>query len=640
MGIFEHYLSRYEATKEEEFSLQEYLDICKADPTAYATAAERLLVAIGEPELIDTSKDARLSRIFSNKVIKVYPSFADFFGMEECIEQIVAFFKHAAQGLEEKKQILYLLGPVGGGKSSLAEKLKSLMEKVPFYAIKGSPINESPLGLFNPTEDGKILQEEYGIPERYVKTIMSPWAVKRLHEYHGDISQFRIVKRYPSILNQLAVSKTEPGDENNQDISALVGKVDIRKLEEFPQNDPDAYSFSGGLGLANQGLMEFVEMFKAPIKVLHPLLTATQEGNYNGTEGLGAIPFEGIILAHSNESEWQSFRNNKNNEAFIDRVYIVKVPYCLRVTEEVKIYEKLLYNSSLAKAHCAPDTLRMLAQFSILSRLKEPENSNTFSKMRVYDGQNLKDTDPKAKSLQEYKDTAGVDEGMEGLSTRFSFKILSKVFNFDTSEIAANPVHLLYVLEQRVEQEQYPPERKERYIRYIKEYLAPRYVDFIGKEIQTAYLESYSEYGQNIFDRYVMYADFWIQDQEFRDPETGEILNRESLNEELEKIEKPAGISNPKDFRNEVVNFVLRARANNQGKNPAWHSYEKLRAVIEKKMFANTEDLLPVISFNAKASKEDRKKHQDFVDRMVDRGYTEKQVRLLSEWYLRVRKSQ
>ncbi len=640
MSIFDHFQSRYDSTAEEECSLQEYLDLCKSDPMAYASAPERMLNAIGQPELIDTAKEPRLSRIFSNKVIKVYPSFDEFYGMEECIEQIVSYFRHAAQGLEERKQILYLLGPVGGGKSSLAEKLKELMERVPFYAIKGSPVNESPLALFDYNEDSQILEEEYGIPRRYVKPIMSPWTVKRLHEFNGDVSQFRVVKRYPSILDQIAIAKTEPGDENNQDISSLVGKVDIRKLEEFAQHDPDAYSFSGGLCKSNQGIMEFVEMFKAPIKVLHPLLTATQEGNYNGTEGMGAIPFDGIILAHSNESEWQNFKNNKNNEAFIDRVYIVKVPYCLRVTEEIRIYDKLLRHSSLAESPCAPDTQRMLAQFTVLSRLKEPENSNIYSKMRVYDGENLKDTDPKAKSIQEYRDTAGVDEGMTGLSTRFAFKILSKVFNFDSAEVAANPVHLLYVLEQQIEQEQFPPETRERYLRFIKEFLAPRYVEFIGKEIQTAYLESYSEYGQNIFDRYVTYADFWIQDQEFRDPETGEILNRAALNEELEKIEKPAGISNPKDFRNEIVNFVLRARANNNGKNPNWSSYEKLRTVIEKKMFSNTEDLLPVISFNAKASSDEKKKHADFVKRMMERGYTEKQVRLLSEWYLRVRKSQ
>jgi len=638
--IFESYQERFDASQQEELTIQEYLELCKTDPGAYASASERLLMAIGEPELVDTAKDPRLSRIHSNKVIKRYPSFSEFYGMEEAIEQIVSFFTHAAQGLEERKQVLYLLGPVGGGKSSLAERLKVLMQQQPFYAIKGSPVNESPLCLFNPDADGDELEDGYGIPRRYIRGVMSPWANKRLNEFGGDITQFKVVKMFPSALNQTALAKTEPGDENNQDISALVGKVDIRQLEDFAQNDPDAYSFSGGLCKANQGMLEFVEMFKAPIKVLHPLLTATQEGNYNGTEAIGAVPFDGIVLAHSNEAEWQSFRNNKNNEAFIDRMYIVKVPYCLRVSQEVEIYEKLIDNSSLADAPCAPDTLKMLAQFSVLSRIKEPENSDVYSKMRIYDGENLKDTDPKAKTLQEYRDTAGVDEGMNGLSTRFSFKILSKVYNFDSEEVAANPVHLMYVLEQQIEQQGFPPEQQESLLRYIKEYLSPKYIEFIGKEIQTAYLESYSEYGQNIFDRYVTYADFWIQNQDFRDPETGDILDRASLSSELEKIEKPAGISNPKDFRNEIVNFVLRARANNAGKNPTWTSYEKLRTVIEKKMFSNTEELLPVISFSAKGSAEDQKKHDDFVARMEKRGYTEKQVRLLTEWYTRVRKSQ
>jgi serine protein kinase len=643
MSIFEHYQQRYEKKLDEEYTLEQFLEICKQDKSAYVSSAERLLMAIGDAEIIDTSKKPILSRIFSNRLISQYPAFKDFYGMEDAIEQIVAYLKHSAQGLEESKQILYLLGPVGGGKSSLAEKLKALMQKIPVYILCAdgvrSPVNDHPFCLFDPDEDGRVLKEEYNIPIRYLKTIMSPWAVKRLHEFGGDISKFRVVKVFPSVLDQLAIAKTEPGDENNQDISALVGKVDIRQLEHFSQDDADAYAYSGALCRANQGLMEFVEMFKAPIKVLHPLLTATQEGNYNGTEGLSALPFNGIILAHSNESEWINFRNNKNNEAFLDRVYIVKVPYCLRVSEEMAIYQKLLTNSELTSAPCAPGTLETLAQFTVLSRLKTPDNSSVYSKMRVYNGESLKDTDPKAKSYQEYRDYAGVDEGMQGLSTRFAFKILSRVFNFDHVEIAANPVHLFYVLEKQIEQEQFPADTSERYLEFLKGYLIPKYVEFIGKEIQTAYLESYSEYGQNIFDRYVTYADFWIQDQEYRDPETGQSFDRAALNAELEKIEKPAGISNPKDFRNEIVNFVLRARANNDGNNPLWTSYEKLRTVIEKKMFSNTEDLLPVISFNAKTSTDDQRKHDDFINRMMDKGYTKKQVRLLSEWYLRVRKS-
>ncbi|HPU51908.1 MAG TPA: PrkA family serine protein kinase [Burkholderiaceae bacterium] len=640
MNLFDTYREMYVKGREEEMSLVDYLELCKRDPLAYASAAERMLAAIGEPELIDTRNDQRLSRLFSNRIIRRYPAFREFYGMDEAIAQIVAYFKHAAQGLEERKQVLYLLGPVGGGKSSIAERLKALMEAYPIYALKGSPVNESPLGLFVPDRDGPVLEKEYGIARRYLTGLMSPWAVKRLQEFGGDISQFRVVRLQPSILRQVAISKTEPGDENNQDISSLVGKVDIRMLESMSQDDPDAYSYSGGLCLANQGLLEFVEMFKAPIKMLHPLLTATQEGNYKGTEGFSAIPFQGLILAHSNESEWTAFRNNRNNEAFLDRIYIVKVPYCLQMSEEVRIYRKLLAGSSLAAAPCAPGTLEMMAQFSVLTRLKEPENSSIFAKLRVYDGENLKDVEPNAKSVQEYRDYAGIDEGMTGISTRFAYKVLSAVFNYDQTEVAANPVHLMYVLEQRLLREGMPEDTQRRYLDFIKGWLSPRYAEFIGKEIQTAYLESYSEYGQNIFDRYVTFADYWIQDEDYRDPETGESFDRVQLNSELEKIEKPAGIANPKDFRNEIVNFVLRARANHGGRNPAWTSYEKLREVIEKKMFSNTEELLPVISFNAKASAEDRRKHESFVARMVEKGYTEKQVRLLCEWYLRVRKSQ
>ncbi len=643
LDIFDAFSEGYERTRHEEMSLRDYLLAARDDPMMYASPAERMVKAIGEPEFIDTSKDPRLSRIFFNRTIKRYKAFEGFYGMEDTIERIVGYFRHAAQGLEEKRQVIYLLGPVGGGKSSLAERLKDLMEEYPVYVLKAgdqiSPIFESPLGLFQTEKLKALLEEKYGIERRRLSGIMSPWAVKRLDEFGGDISKFSVVKLWPSKLRQIAITKTEPGDENNQDISALVGKVDIRKLEHFSQDDTDAYSYSGGLCMANQGLLEFVEMFKAPIKVLHPLLTATQEGNYVGTEALGPIPFQGIILAHSNESEWQQFRNNRSNEAFLDRISVIKVPYCLRPTEETKIYSKLLAHSELSEAPCAPETLPMLARFSVLTRLREHENSNLYSKMRVYDGEKLKDTDPKAKSHQEYKDAAGVDEGMDGISTRFAFKILSETFNFDTEEVSADPVHLMYILENAIKREQFPDETEKKYLEFIKAELAPRYADFIGKEIQKAYLESYGEYGQNLFDRYIAYADAWIEDQDFKDPDTGQLLDRNTLDQELSKIEKPAGIANPKDFRNEVVKFALRARAANEGKNPAWTSYEKLRSVIEKRMFTQVEDLLPVISFDSKKDSETEKKHNDFVARMTDRGYTSRQVRRLVEWYMRVNKA-
>jgi serine protein kinase len=643
MGLLSKFVEVYAKKTHEEMSLNDYLELCKEDTLAYASAAERLLDAIGKPDIVDTSADARLSRIFLNRTIKVYPAFSDFYGMEEAIERLVAYFTHSAQGLEERKQVLYLLGPVGGGKSSLAERLKELMELHPMYVLKAgeeiSPVFETPLGLFDPKEFGEDIMKEYGISERYITGLLSPWAVKRLEEFKGDISKFSVVKMYPSKLKQVGIMKTEPGDDNNQDISALVGKTDIRKLEYFSQNDPDSYAFSGALCRGNQGIMEFVEMFKAPIKVLHPLLTATQEGNYMGTEGISAIPFNGMVVAHSNESEWETFKNNKNNEAFLDRVYIVKVPYCLRVQEEVEIYKKMLNSSGLDNTNCAPHTLDMLAQFAILSRLKEHKNSNLSAKMRVYDGENLHDVDPKAKTMQEYRDVAGVDEGMHGMSTRFGFKILSQTFNFDPDEVAADPVHLMYVLETAIKREQFPEELEEKLLGFIKDHLSLNYSEQVGKEIQKAYLESYYEYGQNLFDRYLDYADHWIQNIDYKDPDTGNLFDRSILNEELEKIEKPAGIVNAKDFRNEVVNWVLRARSNHKGNNPPWTAYEKMKEVIEHKMFAGTEELLPVISFGSKKNKDDQDKHDDFISRMVEKGYTERQTQRLVEWYMRVQKS-
>lgn len=647
MSIKKLFKNNFEKSNSKSISIDEYLNLCKTDKMAYATAAERMIAAIGDPELVDTSKDPRLSRIFTNRTVRIYPAFKDFYGMEETIERIVGYFRHAAQGLEERKQILYLLGPVGGGKSSLAEKLKELMEVNPIYVLgttdgEISPVFETPLGLFSNESYYDTMKNDYGIEKRYLNTIPSPWAVKRLKDFGGDLDKFCVVKLQPNKLEQIAVMKTEPGDENNQDISTLVGKVDIRKLEDYSQNDTDAYSYSGGLCRSNQGILEFVEMFKAPIKVLHPLLTATQEGNYVGTEAISAIPFNGVVLAHSNESEWLTFRHNKNNEAFLDRICVIKVPYCLRTDEERKIYEKMISSSGLGLAPCAPQTLDMMAQFSVLTRLKTHENSTLYSKMRVYNGENIRESDPRAKSIQEYRDVAGVDEGMAGTSTRFAYKILSQTFNFTPEEIAADPVHLMLILENAIKREQYAEEVEQQYLDIIKSELAPRYAEFLGNELQKAYIESYNEYGQNLYDRYVDLADAWIQDIEFKDPDNGLMMDRKIINDELEKIEKPAGIANPKDFRNEIVNFCLRARAKpeNNGKNPVWTSYAILRDVIEKRMFSKVEDLLPVISFEGKKDRDLERKHNDFVSRMEGRGYTLKQIRRLTEWFLRYRNSQ
>lgn len=638
--------------KPEVMTLDAYLELCKQDKMVFASAAERMVAAIGQPKVVDTSEDPRLSRIHSNKKVRVYEAFEDFYGAEDAIERLAAYFRHASAGLEESKQILYLKGPVGGGKSSIVERLKSLMEKFPIYVLHDanekdpelatSPVFESPLGLFDKNDpDQMAVVDELNIPRNYIgTTVLSGWALQKLQEFGGDISRFSVIKLYPNKDRQIGVMKVEPGDENNQDVSVLIGKTDLRKLEKFPQNHPYSYQYSGGLNRTNQGMMDFAEMFKANIKTLNPLLMATQEHNYNGTEAIPAMPYTGVIVAHSNESEWFTFKNNKTNEAFLDRVFIVDVPYCLRVDEEIKIYEKMLNGSNLRDAPIAPGTLKMLAQWMILTRLKEPENSTLYAKLRVYNGENVKDTMPNAKPYEEYRDNAGIDEGMNGMSTRFAFKVLSSVFDLRPEEFQANPIDLMYVIEDAIRKEALPEEKHQKYMDFVKSFLQPKYFEFLEKELRTAYLESYSSFGQNMFERYVLFAEAWINDEQCQDPETHTLLKRDVLNGKLEEIEKAAAITNAKDFRNEIVHYVLRYKAKNEGKSPRWDQYEKIKTVIEKRMFSATEQILPVIAFGPKQDKETEEKHQGFVQRMIDKGYTSRQVQILVSWFTNNRKSQ
>lgn len=632
----------------QEMTIPEYLEECKTDPGCYAFAAQRMVDAIGTPTIVNTANDQRLARLFGNKEIRTYPVFDDFFGMEETIEQIVDFFLHASQGLEEQRQIIYLLGPVGGGKSSLVSRLRWLMEQRPIYVIAyrdneetvHSPYFSRVLPLFAEVGMGAQVAKQIGVDPRYIKGILGPWERKRLIQAKGRLDKFRVIKLYPSRFRQIAISEAEPGDENTQDISTLVGKVDMRKLEDYSQNDPDAYLYSGALNLSNQGMMEFKEMFKAKIKMLNPLLFAVQEHNYQGTENIAALPYDGIVVAHSNEGEWLKFKGNRDNEAFLDRICIKKVPYCLRIDEEIKIYEKFIADSELAGKKIAPHTLDILAQFAIMSRLKEPANSTLWSKMRVYNGENLREKDPKAKSYQEYReDPENREEGFSpAVSTRWASKRLSQCFNRDAHEIAADPVHMLHVLLTEIEKDT-TPEQEQQYKKFIKDELRSKYFEFIDREIRAAFLESYADYGQNLFDRYVMWADKWVSQEEYFDPGTGLTMNREALDASLSTIEKPADIANPKDFRNEVVQWVLRYQATNAGNNPSWKSYQKLKDVIEKTMFTKTEELLPVISFTKKGTTDADTKHHEFVQRMEERGYTERQIRRIVEWYMRVQKA-
>jgi serine protein kinase len=621
-------------------SVEQWYEQAASAPDMYAGVHARLLKAIGDPIIIDTKADARLSRIFSGRKIRVYEPFKDFFGIEETIDEIISKLRAGAQNQEPARQVLDLVGPVGSAKSSLARRLVSLIEKEPIWVVataKGdvSPVNDNPLAFLRLLGDAESLCKDFNIPVSVMsKVFPSPWLVQQFKDAKSDLTKFQIRKVYPSVLESIAVARIEPGDENNQDISTIVGKTDLRSLEKYPQEHPYSYSYSGGLCRANRGVAEFVEIFKAPTKALHPILTATQEYIYNGTENIGALPFDGLIIAHHNSSEWDEFRTNPKNEAFLDRLCVVQVPYTLRHAEEAAIYKKMIDQSTTPNVPIAPGTIEMLAKWSVLSRLSAPANSSIIAKLHVYNGENVKDRMPTAKPIGEYRDAAGLHEGMTGMSTRFAFKVLADTFDLRPEEMQANPVDLMFVLQEAIKKDSTLADaRREELLNFIESHLKVEYFELLDKQLREAYMESFGAYGQNMFDRYVSLAAAWIDAEVIRDPETHMTLDRQAINGKLEEIERPAGVMNVSDFRHNIVTYVLRYQARNAGASPRWQDYEKIKTVIEKKLFTGTQNILPVISFGTKQDSEIESKHHAFVDRMIAMGYTKHQIEILVAWW-------
>ncbi len=676
--IFDKLRNRQRARKEKSYALGEYLELCRKDSGAYMLIFGRLLKAFGAPMLVDTSKDPALGPIFNNRTIKRYPAFKDFFGGEkdggyDIVTQIAEHLEDAEKGGAARKKILMLKGPVSGGKSTLAEIIKKLAEQEPFYvlrakdgAMKGklSPAKDSPLCLFDQAEDGAYMQKEFGIPPRYLRARPSSWVLERLEEYRqaraaeqgadpADIDVnpadvFDVVRVYPSQDSQYGISMVTAGTANNQDEGDFVGRIDINKLgqnDAYSESHPDVYNYqAGGLIRGHQGVVELIEILKLENpKALNCMLTATEEGMFSGVGGVGRFPSDSLILAHLNDDDYDKFKVNPTNVAFISRTNLVTVPYTLRASEEEKIFEKYLRESDYSGMPVAPGTLKLLAQFSVLTRLKPPpEGASTLvAKMRVYDGENLKSEDPRAKNLSEYRDHArGLGEpkeGMAGIDRRIIFDTLSATFNRNaekTGEKTADPPQLIPALrEMLTHSEKIRSEDRDRYIALVDGPVKDQYLRFIDREIRTAALEGADAYGQAKFDRYIEWAEAWLDESSYIDPETTDALSRDDLNRLMtDEIEKPAGISNNEKFRESVVRYVLQFRNRNNGANPDWKSYQKFRDVMEKIIFSKT-DALEIASFGPKKTEKEKKDHQDFLERMMAGGRTEKMVRREVQWW-------
>lgn len=654
------FAKNFQSKTPEVRTIEEFLEEAKANPHVYDSADGRLLRAIGKPEIIDTSKDQGLGPYFENQVIRLYPRLQEFYDFEVVNERFISFLTKANQGLEESKQIPVFLGPPGVAKSDYVRKMLSLFEEEPFWTLAlsdeaiqelkdagkepgkdfpvVSPILESVLGLFCEEQQRRVLEETHKIPAWRIPQLMSPWAVKRLDDFRGDLSKFRAIKMYPSLLRQIGIAVVEAQDQSVQDVSDLVGAVDLQKVRRFAMNDTDAYNYSGGLNLTTEGLQEFREFHRAQESMMNPLYGATQDRSYRASERLPLLPYYGRILTHSNLDEFEKFKGG-GHKGFIDRATVIRVPYVLRESAEIEIVKKMLKQSNLDLSKCAPETIRLLARLSCLSRLKKPidekghQVSDIYVKLRVYDRQKMKDVDPKALSYQVYRSLAGNDEGMTGLSTRFEKKVLGTVYNANPTEMSANPVDLFYHLKKAIDYEDFPREVRDEYHSWIKAHLEDEYKEYIGKKIRVALKEGAEPYAQQEYEKYILYADKWQEGEDYVDQLTGTTLKNENLNHWLEEREKPAGISNPRQVRSDTVKYELRHRKE-RDQCISWRDNPKISRVIEKYCFDSVELHKSILASSATRTKEQEKSRSEFMTRfMASEGLTELQAVKIANWY-------
>ena len=647
MSIVEKKKRAYEAQKPKLLKIEEFLEMCREDPSLYQSVHGKLLKQFGEPEFIDPETRENANLIHGVRPLPRYPAFADFYGMEEVIESVASFLRHADQNLEERRQVLYLKGPVGSAKSSIAEKLKALFSSegicipVLVYLPDGEedeqmviPCNCHPFMVFD-REDVDEVSEEYSIPKSAFDRRLTkhPLFVKYWDESEGNLDHFRVELVRPSEVKQIAITKTEPGDENSQDITTYTGNVNLSKLGIHAQNDPEAYAYDGALSTANQGMLECVEVFKSPPKVLLPLLTATQEGTYKPSEGFGAIPFDGLILAHSNESEWESFTKNPDNEAFIDRFEVVDCPYNLRVSEEVKILKKIISNSEISKAPVAPYSFEVMAQLAVLTRLVVPENSPVELKMRVYDGEDMQGEEGHKPYSEYLREARGKNEGKFGLSTRFGFKTMSHAFNYDSQELGVNPVHVISVLEKRLDKVLNSKVR-EAAQNYLKEFIIPNYMKVLEVHIRQSFTKTNEEACQNAFENYYHMAEHWIKGESTNHLISGVELSTDALNKALAEMEVGLGVPDIKLYRKEFCDLYLRHLAANQSVPPRWNSNGVFSKVIESYMLSGMEKVLPSISKMMSEPENMQEDQLEYLKNMEELGYSKRQAQIVSLWYI------
>ncbi|MDM5214103.1 PrkA family serine protein kinase [Peribacillus sp. NJ4] len=610
-------LKKIEKFREDEQKLKwegtfaEYLDILKETPLVAQSAHSRVYNMI---------RDAGIEELNGSKKYNFFSG--QLFGLEDSLERLIEeYFHPAAKRLDVRKRILLLMGPVSGGKSTLVSLLKrglenySLKDTGAIYAIKGCPMHEDPLHLI-PQYLRQDFYEEYGIR---IEGNLSPLNVMRLEQEYGSRIEDVLVERiFLSEDKRVGIGTFSPSDPKSQDIADLTGSIDFSTIAEYgSESDPRAYRFDGELNKANRGMMEFQEMLKCDEKFLWHLLSLTQEGNFKAGR-FALISADELIVAHTNETEYKAFISNKKNEALHSRIIVMPIPYNLKVTEEEKIYEKMIQESDVSDVHIAPHTLRVAAIFSIMTRLKDPKKGDIdlVKKMRLYDGENVEGFN--SADINELKKEYQ-DEGMSGIDPRYVInRISSTIIRKENPSI--NALDVLMSLKAGLDQHpSITNELRERYLNFIS--LARKEYDAIAKnEVQKAFVYSYEESAKILMDNYLDNVEAYCNKSRLRDPLTGEEINPDE--KLMRSIEEQIGISEnaKKAFREEIL-IRISAYAR-KGKRFDYNSHDRLREAIQKKLFADLKDVVKITTSTKTPDERQLKKVNEVITRLIDEhGY-------------------
>ena len=612
--------AREESKKEQKFSgnLMDYIEMVEKNPDVIKSSHKRLYDAIVEHgSYAMPDSDSRKFKIFDGETIKIHKYFdGEFFGMETVIEKIMSFLSSAAHKGEESRQVLLLMGPVGAGKSALTEHVKKALEGKKYYTLKDDPHRGEPLQLI-PRSLRSSVEEALNVK---IDGDISPIVRhKLLNDYAGKYEDFEVEETTFSQRGRRGVASVPPMDANSQDVSVLIGSVDISKLDKFAEDDPRSLSLNGAFNVGNRGIVELVEVFKNEIEFLHTIITATQEKRVPSPGKSDMLHFDGVILAHCNEAEWNRFQSEHTNEAIMDRIVKISVPYCLELNQEVKIYEKMLGKSDF-KAHIAPHTLKIASMFSVMSRLKDSAKCDALTKMKIYNGEEVLEKGRVRKvDIRDLREEAR-HEGLDGISTRFITKALDNALTASDKGMIT-PISVIDSLTKMVKEQLIDESLKTKCLELLQKTIREEYLKILETEIAKAFISAYEEQAQSLFDSYLDNAEAHTTRAKIKDKITKE--ERKPDEGFMASIEEQIGVtgSSRDGFRSDVTAYMFAKMR--RGEKVSFKTYEPLKNAIESYLISSVRAMARIVTKSKTRDEEQTRKHSDMVSVMIkDYGYS------------------